>query len=238
MVLDIEYIRKNKNSGDLIIEIGINAVYGLISTVIIIGAINIIFGLVIPGDILIKIAVCCAVVCGVICFAVGIHKTENLTFSDVWYTRKIITEELWWYAAKSIIVGVVFGIFITIMTVLIMSYSEVAGGLWGCATASSAFLLYIFRNKLQTWKDWAGYIGYGCITGFGMYGLGAAIVLAIGMIGYWLTVMILVLETVFTGVYTYMGLLEWVEDEKELIRKSTNAETLSTPTTDHVNNYP
>jgi len=86
----------------------------------------------------------------------------------------------------------------------------------GCSLVSTGFLYYVFRNNLTSLKAYVMYAFYGIAAGTAAYLLGSLIVIASGLIGFWLTVGILTLETAFTAVYTYIGLLDWVTNEKRV----------------------
>jgi hypothetical protein len=218
--LDINFIKNNMATSELISEIGLSVLKAGITTVMIIFAyINITNKWTSDPEFY---AMILAAVISIVS-AMGYYHNKIHSVLELFYTRAIDTEEnfrtLGMIAAISAFCGVLIALIIFIFQGVLLNVTY-------CSIASSGFLLYVFRNKLFTIKDYITYILYGVLTGASGYGLGAAIVIAMGLIGFWETVAILTLETGFTAVYTYLGLLDWVNEKKENMktRKELEAE--------------
>ena len=217
--LDYEYIKEHKSTGGLLKDIIYGAVFGAVTTWVVLLAAWILWNTVIPGETLVKIAVIVAVGISCISFTVSIRKHHSVTLFDLHYTRKLQWADLVIISGIGTAIGVVCGLMVSGAVYLFLLYTDIFYGIIGCSTASSAFLIYIFRNKIEKPSDYVKYIMYGILTGIGMYLLGAGIVIAIGIMGFWQVAVIVVLETIFTAVYVYTGLLDWVEEEKARIQR-------------------
>lgn len=218
--LDINFIKNNIATSELISEIGLSVLKAGITTVLIIFAyINItskwtndpaFYAMILSAGISIV-------------SATRYYHDKIHSVLEIFYTKAIDSEENFKTLGMIAVISAISGVLIAL---IVFVFQGVLLNVTYCSIASSGFLLYVFRNKLFTTKDYITYILYGVLTGASGYGLGAAIVIAIGLIGFWETVAILTLETGFTAVYTYLGLLDWVNEKKENIksRKEREAE--------------
>jgi hypothetical protein len=207
--LDINFIKNNMATSELISEIVLSVLKAGITTILLIFAyINI------TGKSTNDPAFYAMILAAVISMVSATRYYHNKIHSvlEIFYTKAIDTEENFKTLGMIAVISAICGVLIAL---IVFVFQGILLNITYCSIASSGFLLYVFRNKLFTVKDYITYILYGILTGASGYGLGAAIVIAMGLIGFWETVAILTLETGFTAVYTYLGLLDWVNEKKE-----------------------
>jgi hypothetical protein len=219
--LDIDFIKTNLDQSGLVTQIGWGAVKALVTTAIIIGAILSVFNVDKLAE-YIQIYVYTSIIAGAaisVLFAVQWYYGKLYRLFDVFYTTSIDTKANLTELALRTIASVALALLIAGVLYLSQYYGEIVITIGGCSVVSTGFIYYVFRNRLINWRAYVLFAACGIATGTAAYLLGTLIVIAIGLIGFWLTIGILSLETVFTAVYTYLGLLDWVAHEKE-VRKS------------------
>ena len=215
--LDIEFIKENLDQAGLLQQVGWSAVKALCTTAVILGAVLSVLNIKNISDNL-QIYVYTSILSGlIISVTLGVQYYHGKLFRlfDIIYTTSIDKVENISELARRTVVAVVLSLLITGLLYVSQFYGEILWQVGACSVISTGFIYYVFRNKLTDLKTYLVYTGYGIATGTAAYLLGSLVVIAIGLIGFWLTFGILSLETVFTAVYTYLGLLEWVNEAKE-----------------------
>jgi len=215
--LDIEFIKENLDQSGLLKQVGWSAVKALCTTAVILGAVLSVLNVKNLSE-NIQIYVYTSILSGlIISVTLGIQFYHGKLFRlfDIIYTTSIDKAENITELTFRTGVALVLALLITTVLYLSQYYGEILWQVGACSVISTGFIYYVFRNKLTDLKTYLVYAGYGIATGTAAYLLGSLVVIAIGLIGFWLTFGILSLETVFTAVYTYLGLLDWVNEEKE-----------------------
>jgi hypothetical protein len=214
--LDVDFVKDNLDTSGLLSQIAFGGVKALITTAIIIGAVVSVLRIseLEEG---IRFYVYTAVVTGAalaILLAAQFYYKKLFYLADIFYTNSIDSGENKIELGMRVITAVCIAVLFSIVVYISQWYPEIIYSVGGCSLVSIVFLYYVFRHKLTDLKAYLMYAGIGIATGTAAYLLGVLLIIAIGLIGLWLTVGILASETVFTAVYTYLGLLDWVNEEK------------------------
>lgn len=216
--LDIDFIKQNLDQSGLIGQIGWGAVQALITTAIIIGAVFSVLNVDKLAE-YIQLYVYTSIISGIvisILLAVQWYYGKLYRLFDVFYTSSIDNTQNTTELILRTIASVVLALLVAGVLYFSQYYGAVIITIGVCSVVSTGFIYYVFRNKMVDWQSYVLYAVLGIATGTSAYLLGTLVVIAIGLIGFWLTIGILTLETVFTAVYTYLGLLDWVAHEKEV----------------------
>lgn len=215
MKLETEYIKKNIGFGELLWVLIGSALRGFASSMIIVMAALAVMNLVAaPPDALRWVAAFCILHTGAfVWFYLNHYKKEIQTFPDFLYTDKFETDfdELWKMWATSTIVTFV----LIALGIFASQYSRHLVRIAGISLAATSLVAYARWDRIKSWWDLAVTFGYGFTLGIATYGLGGLIGVSGGVLGWPVTVVIVVLEVLFTTVYTYMELLAWVKKNKE-----------------------
>lgn len=215
--LDIDYVKTNLDKTGLLELVGESALKASITTAVIIGAVLSVVNVENLAE-NIRFYVYTAITTGAflsVLFAVQYYYGKLFYWFDLIYTTSIDPRDNWIQLLIRTAISVILALLITAGVYLFQYYAEIISVIGYCSLGSTVFIYYVFRNKLIDLKTYLLYAGYGVATGTAAYLLGAVIVIAYGLIGFWMTNGLLVLETTFTGIYTYLGLLEWVNQSKE-----------------------
>jgi hypothetical protein len=225
--LDIEFIKENLGQKGLLEQVGWGALKALVSTVVILGAVISVQNVAKLAEYM-RFYVYTSIFAGVVAsvlLAVHYYYSKKLsTWFDVIYTNAISTEDNAIALGIKTLEGVIAGLLVALILYISQYDPKTAISVGGCCFAATVFIYYVFRNKLVNLKSYVIYLLYGCATGTAAYLLGSLIVIAMGLIGFWLTIGILVSETAFTAIYTYLGLLEWVDNEKNARKRQAEYE--------------
>jgi len=214
--LDMDFVKTNLDQSKMISQVIIGAGKGLITTVIILGSIISVLNisnisLAIQNYVYASVSIALLLAIAIPAF----HYRNKITgFADLAYTTKIDEDENIWFLSKAGISAATTGIALSTVALVSQQYLGLLTNIGACSTVSTGFLWYIFKNRLLTYMDYLKYACIGIATGTAAYGLGALVILAVGFIGLWVTVAIVSLEVTFTAIYTYLGLLDWVVEEK------------------------
>lgn len=215
--LDVTFIKENLSQTELLMSIGYSALKALITSAVLIGSVVSVQNANTVAE-SIRSYVYISIVTGFILslfFGIQYYYGKLHRMYDVVYTSSIESDCNRIDLIARVGLAVILSLGLGAAMLLSQQYSTEMMSAGACSIASTLFLYYIFRKKLVDLKAYFVYAGYGILTGTSAYMLGSLIIIAIGLIGLWMTVGILVLETIFTAIYTYIGLLEWVEKEKK-----------------------
>jgi len=215
--LDMDFVKTNLDQTNMITTAIIGAGKGLFTTVIILGSIAAVLNIsnISPAiQNYVYAAVSIALLLAVTFSAVHYRKKIS-AYTELVYTTKIDSDDNFSFLSRAGISAATTGITLAFIALVSQQYLGLLTNIGACSTVSTGFLWYIFKNRLLTYMDYLKYACFGIATGTAAYGLGALVVLAVGFIGLWVTVAILSLEVTFTAIYIYLGLLDWVVEEKK-----------------------
>jgi len=216
--LDIDFISQNLDSSGLVGQLLTGAFKALVTTAVIIFAVYSVLNASKVSE-HIQFYVYTSIISGVLIslfLAVQWYYGKLHRLFEVIYTDSIDIDDNRFALILRTLASVALGLLIATTLYLSQQYIEIIQTIGGCSLVSTAFIYYVFRNKIINWRSYVLFAGLGIATGTAAYLLGTLIVIAIGLIGFWLTIGIVSLETVFTAIYTYLGLLDWVHLEKQV----------------------
>jgi len=217
----LNYVRANISQSDLAWIVIKNALKGLISSGLII------WGLLSLGDILALRAdffdtTLIFLMIQLVSFVgLYLYQTQIRSFEDFFYTEKFGVEENHTKLFVSWVFSCGLSIATMVGTILISKAPMPVLKVVVLSMSASFFFMYTRRNLLlkadnsYNWTIIKGCFlqgwGFGCLT----YGLGSSVAVSGDLIGWPLTVGIIVLEILFTSIYTYMDLIQWAKESKE-----------------------
>lgn len=76
---------------------------------------------------------------------------------------------------------------------------------------------YIFRNDCKQTMDYIRYFMYGYFFGIGMVLTGVLITFLVSIFGVFWVGLLITIDAVFTGAYTYLDLLDWEKEQNKRI---------------------
>lgn len=144
------------------------------------------------------------------------------SIKELFYTEGIESYEFWVTLLLSWLYAAGWSVVLQFIIVMALWYSGIATTILINSGLASGLLILAYRDKINSWKYFGTLILYGCIAGNSIFALGVVIALAIDMFGFAVVASVLLLEIIFTVIYSYMDLTAWVKESRT--RKATTEE--------------